>query len=597
MGLKRRADVIASVERKKRDKRLSPLHQEVGALDDQSRGHIVAAGSNVESDVKMEVNSEAKVRWRELKAAKTEREEIERFKRQQARTHTKAEAAHNEDLHKARLRMMRARKVGYEAEQETARMQEPAHGFVLEANWNVEQDTYDQAERNGNEEGPETKRSKGSPTSTPTASSAIHPIADTPKRKHRLLDDYGDWIASSAFKRSILERTDSAILPDEDQHQTPPPSTPWRNTKRQRNSLNVDRSRIDTHFILSDEFIDDVNTMLDFVAGWPEEHFTDIRYSFKKDPENQDRRIKFAHTSDGEWAVHILKPVSLEPERRHGLADVYTLDDLPDSCREHGCIEGCPRKISLEERITDLKKFRESQNNGDPLNAMAGPRSSPEVLSDTRMMPPPPIPPRSDKRRLPQGVGNFRIMPTHPSESFMTAYNLEQLQRRNIYMENEIRQLKMKLSQTKDQMFGGKGMEMWPQNDPGSDAGSDAFQSSRKDTFFGKLDYGPLGGKLVHTDRIPSGSNSVRVEEYMLTSVFDKRSKLPELRDGDIRNRPREDYYAERPPAKSRSESEGSATPSSEEMEKSPSDTADQPSSNTPRITFRPQHERDPEAY
>ncbi|KAJ4347593.1 hypothetical protein N0V95_005287 [Ascochyta clinopodiicola] len=570
-------------------------------MDHRNGGHIGAASGDVVSKVEMEVDSEAKDRWRELKAAKTEEEEIERYKRQQARMHTKAEAAHNEELHKSRLRMIQARKAGREAEQKAAQTQEAAHELTLKADWSAKQDAYKQAKRIGNEEGTGAKRFKESPAPISTASSAAHPTSDTDKIKHVFLDVRGDRVASSTLKRPNLERTDSAVLPDEDQQQNPPPSTLWRNTKRQRDSLNVDLSRIHTHFIFSDEFIDDVNIMLDFVAGWPRDLFKDIRSSFEKDSENQDRRIKFARSSDDEWAVHILKPASLASERRNDPADLYTLDDLPDNCREYGCIEGCPRKISMEEQIADLKNFREDQNNKGPPNILketynpVGP--SLKLRFERRAMPPPPILPRPRKRRVPHEAEHLEIMPTQPSGSSMQAYDIEQLQQKNIHLENEIKQLKMLLSQP----FDGKSVENiqgWLQNNPVSDAGTGAPQSSRKDSLIGKPDSGPLGGKLAHTDKIPSGLDSVRVEEYMLTSAFDKRSKIPELRDEGIRNRPRKDYYAERPPTKSDLKSKVSTTLPSQEVKQSPSDTAAWPSSTTtPRIMFRPQYERSPEAH
>ncbi|KAF9701401.1 hypothetical protein EKO04_000231 [Ascochyta lentis] len=618
MGFKRRANAIASVEKKKQHKQPSPLQQEISALDDQNEGCIDATSSDAMSNVEMDDDDDAKVRWRELKAAKTEEEEIERYRRQQAGTHTKAEAEHNEDLHQVRLRRMRARKAGREAERKAAQTHEAAHELTLGADWNA----YNQAQGNGDSE---TTKIEGSPASTSRASSAGMLITNARQRKHELRLIPGDRAAFFTSKHPSLKRTDSEIFPEADQ------PIPWRNTKRQRVLLNTDQSRIESDFILSDEFIDDVNTMLDFVAGWRKELFKEIRYSFKKEPENKNRRIKFARMRDDAWAVRLLKPDKLESERHPGLADAYTFDDLPDDCREYGCLEGCPRKIPMKEKIANLKRFREDQAENKPLHIMAKACNTaspaPGALLDACTMPPPPIPPRSDKRRVPYGVQDINSMSKRSSTTLKSltsaqkspetprmkshdlpsaktsADRLEQLQRMNTNLENQVRQLKAMMSQKKSQSVGGKGIEMaseWLQSDLGSDIEPKALQSGRKDSIFDRLNSGPLGRKLVHVDKIPSGPNSVSVEGYMLTSVFDRRSKIPGLRDENVRHRPREDYYAERIPPKSDSQSKGSAAPppSPRRTKKSHSNTVDQPLSTiTARIKFRPQYERNPDAY
>ena len=121
MAPKRRADdPIAFLEKKNQAKRPSPLSQGVSVPDDHDQEHDDGARWDAGSGVETEDSSKAADRWQELKAAKTEEEEIERFKREQARAHTKPERDHNEALHEVRLRMLRARKGAREVTQKAA---------------------------------------------------------------------------------------------------------------------------------------------------------------------------------------------------------------------------------------------------------------------------------------------------------------------------------------------------------------------------------------------------------------------------------------------------------------------------------------------
>ena len=130
-------------------------------------------------------------------------------------------------------------------------------------------------------------------------------------------------------------------------------------------------SRIETEFILSDEFVDDVNYMLDFIVDWPWNSFRDIRYSFKKDIDNQLRKVTFLDFGDNEWGVRLRSPDSKGLGAFRDYTDEAEIvwfvdDDRPGICQEHGCVKGCPRKVSFEERKAALKNFRERQGKKSP---------------------------------------------------------------------------------------------------------------------------------------------------------------------------------------------------------------------------------------
>ncbi|KAF1363960.1 hypothetical protein EJ07DRAFT_152029 [Lizonia empirigonia] len=507
MDPKQRVDnPVDYLEKKRQFQRPSPLRQEVNASNYHDQEHTGAAGSDARSDIGTKDDPDTAGRWQELKAARTEEEEIERFRREQKKSRTEDERSHNEALHKVRLRMMRARKSGRPAERKASQIQGAVKGSAPEVDQHTKQDTF------------------------------------------------------------CLSK-----------------ATPWRNPKRQRGRLNLDRSRIESEFILGNEFVDDVNTMLDFIAGWPKDQIQHIDYSFKNYFDNQNRRIEFVYVVHKRWTVRLLKLDRQETDKIHGPTNIYTLDDLPDDCREFGCIKGCPSGISTKDRSFGQTNFRENQNRKDPLDIMAEAcrLASPSLreLPDVSTVPPPPIPPRSNKREMPPPKTAGQKRRDLPDED-TTAGPLEelnQLYRKKVDLESRLGQLKKVLS------------VQAPHNTP---------VSIRKDSVFDKLDFGPLGGKLSHAEKIPTGPKSIRVEEYMLTSVFDKRSRVPGLENETVRNKPRKEYYAKRVPSSSNPDSEGSDSPPPEKSKRPISNSVNLLSSNaTQRIDFRPQYERNPESY
>lgn len=507
MDPKQRVDnPVDYLEKKRQIQQLSPLRQEGNASNYHDQEHTGAAGSDARSDIETKDDSDTAGRWQELKAARTEEEEIERFRRAQKKARTEDERSHNEALHKVRLRMMHVRKSGRPAERKTAQIQGAIKGPAPEVDQHAKQDTF------------------------------------------------------------CLSK-----------------ATPWRNPKRQRGRLNLDRSRIESEFILSNEFVDDVNTMLDFIAGWPKEQIQHVGYSFKNYFDNQNRRIEFVYVVHKKWTVRLLKLERQETNKIHGPTNIYTLDDLPDDCCEFGCIKGCPSRIFTKDRSIGRTNFRVNQNRKDPLDVMAeacrlaGPSLG--ELPDASTVPPPPIPPRSDKRKMPppKTAGHKRRDLPDEDTTAGPFEELNQLCGKKVDLESKLSQLQKVL------------LVQGPCDTPAS---------SRKDSVLDNLDFGPLGRKLSHNEKIPTGPNSIRVEEYMLTSVFDKRSRVAGSEDETVRNKPRKEYYAKRVAPSSNSDSEDSDSPTAEKTKRPIRNSVNLLSSNaTQRIDFRPQYERNPESY
>ncbi|KAF2633476.1 hypothetical protein BU25DRAFT_444214 [Macroventuria anomochaeta] len=618
-------DTIASYKRKKKqDKRPSPMSQEDDAQCDHDESATGAASSNDipdnVSNVETEDDSETAMRWKELKAAKTEEEEIKRYERLQTKPRTKAEAEHDEDLHKLRLRRMREREATHEAERKATQALEAVQEPVSAMDWKAQQVARVQRMRNGKSKAPKPEQASAL---VPTTSSSGHRTSSAHEERHGIPCNFGHEIAFFASNRPSLKRTDTEVLTDTSRGPSPPPNAHWRDPRRQRGRLNVDYSGMDTEFILGGEFVDDVNTMLDFINGWPEAQFEDIRYAFERDPDNRGRRIEFIDLGDKKWGVRILNPLRKDSGTSYAPADIYTRDDLPNACQEHGCDEGCPRKISMEERITNLKKFREEQDRNTFLGNMAGAGylagPSLGVLPDVIDMPPPPIPPRSDKRKVSHGLPELSTIPLQPLSTLeslpsvseppgsprpencslpdedFTAEHIEDLERTDASLETQIKQIKQiktTMAQIKGHLQSKQGAEPigqdivkeWLQN---ANIVSESSEGTRKKSAADKPDLGPIGGKLVHNEKIPTGPYSIRAEEHRLTAVFDKRSTVPELMDENIRNRPRKGYYTARVPPKSDSDSKCNDTPLPRKAGRPSSNHVDQSSStNTQRVKF-----------
>jgi hypothetical protein len=173
-------------------------------------------------------------------------------------------------------------------------------------------------------------------------------------------------------------------------------------------------------------------------------------------------------------------------------------------------------------------------------------------------------------------------------------------------LKNQVEQLKMEMDQTKARLLSETGKEPTEQEVARewlrqANTGSNAPEVLRKDSVFDKKDFGPNGGKLVHTEKIPTGPNSIRAEELRLTSIFDEWSEVSQFKDHNIRNRPRGEYYAARVPLESdlESDSVGEA-----DVTLPPRRSKQPPSSSvkplclatTQKLKFRPLYEKYPDS-
>lgn len=99
---------------------------------------------------------------------------------------------------------------------------------------------------------------------------------------------------------------------------SPPPPQSWRpSTRPYGGKLYRDTSRIETDFIMSNDFVHDVNEMLDTIHNWSRAEADAIQSSFADDFLNEGRKISFhAFFRDGSqhWTVKIK---NCDPYRPH----------------------------------------------------------------------------------------------------------------------------------------------------------------------------------------------------------------------------------------------------------------------------------------
>lgn len=253
-----------------------------------------------------------------------------------------------------------------------------------------------------------------------------------------------------------LKRSDTEVFKVPAKSPSPPPETQWRDRTRQRERLNLDFSRIETHLLLTPEFIDDVNAMLDRFEFWSALEIVDIALAFKKDCDNRGRIVEFVDLGNRKWGIRFLNP--LNPERRDsGMLCPFRSSDNPENlCQQPGSKE-CSNKAYVEERAADLRRFRNQQ-----------------------MMPPPPLQPRSDKRtappRPPQAAGlqatpvitsrtantsrpvnDPRPRPSSMSEEGMRPEHNENVELSGLKMWTQMEQVKSFMSQFKTQAGDKQG--------------------------------------------------------------------------------------------------------------------------------------------
>lgn len=516
----------------------------------------------------------AALHWQELKAAKDEDAEIERYKKLQERPKTRAEAEHDADLHRVRMRMLKGKRTAREKrerEDRTARLKK-------ESDETVEGSAVTKGkERTETLQSPENGVEVDEDLSLPGL--PFVPIPKTPPSKRERADTK---FTSFAFEDS-----------------SPPPITHWRDPQRERGRLNADSSRIETQFILSDKFIDNINQMLDFIIGWPEDQFQDLKYAFEKDPENRGRKIEFVDRGSGEWGVQLLQPSRRDSGTSPQLFDSYTFEDLPDACQRDGCDEGCPRKVSFKEKAADLKKFREQQRKARSLDDLAESGilkgSSLGVLPDVYDTPPAPGPLHSRKRKTPDGfpsTGGLSSASTLECPASPRPRNLPFPTAASI--SENVQKLENQLKQVKESLAGTKQTSLI---DP-RDAVKELLRQTKQqitspdtminDRAVDKMESRSPGHKLVHQEKVPAGPGSIPTEAYRQNLALATRSVSPKPVESNIRMQPRDNYPAVRaPPPTPLFESEDCVAKAGDQDS----------SSSTPRIKFRPQYEKHPDEY
>ena len=243
-------------------------------------------------------------------------------------------------------------------------------------------------------------------------------------------------------------------------------------------------------------------------------------------------------------------------------------------------------------------------------------------------MPPPPVPRRSDEGKPHRPRLEFNLDPARPSsrlghvtptryassnpskgnfnsaDADMAAEHIENIERNikdikresaalrdeKTILQNQIKQVDDQMEQVKANFRKSTGKEPSHQEVlqewvrlRQANAGFGAPQTLRKDSVIDKKDFGPMGGKLVHDEKIPAGTNSTFAEDIKIYKApwrYDERCEVPELRDENVRKRPRHEYYA----AKESDTSTNSAV-----RLLSPG--------NTQGLKIRPQWEKHPDKY
>tara|TARA_R110002003_G_scaffold1048_16_gene22291 strand:- start:12419 stop:14548 length:2130 start_codon:yes stop_codon:yes gene_type:complete len=191
----------------------------------------------------------------------------------------------------------------------------------------------------------------------------------------------------------------------------------WRVPGRDRSQMKLNKERIYTEYLLTNEFIDDINVMLDYIRNWTEADARPIMQSFMDEPENESRMIMFYDqlTDSGkQWIVRILNPdvssyhprlysgswhlpLSQRPKRLDwGIAE---LGGPPPRCLKEGCATGCPRERTKEDNLRSLIKGRNIQRSERILQSLGAIDTTNNAAlptvpdEDRRKMPPPPLPP------------------------------------------------------------------------------------------------------------------------------------------------------------------------------------------------------------
>ncbi|KAJ4378958.1 hypothetical protein N0V86_005835 [Didymella sp. IMI 355093] len=320
----------------------------------------------------------------------------------------------------------------------------------------------------------------------------------------------------------------------------------WRDPQRQRGRLNLDFSRIDTQYILTPEFIDDMNTMLDSINGWPAYQFEDVECAFREDCDNRGRTVEFVDLSSGQWGVRLLNPL-ITTRRDSGMLCPFSSAANPSNrCQTFGGAQGCLNKTLMEERITHLKNFRDQQS-----------------------MPPPPLPLRMSRRKAIPGPSEVAKPLLHPTMPVATprppdsprpgfrqlpdpdtdAEHLEDKERLQSSFWKQVDQLKTSISQFKNQALGtqgpqAEGRELVRQFLQKANLTPEPSEQPIRPSPVDNPDSSPIGGKMVHNERIPVGPHSLRSEDISFASATVSRKRHPpEPWAERVYDKPRERYH------------------------------------------------------
>lgn len=410
--------------------------------------------------------------------------------------------------------------------------------------------------------------------------------------------------------RPSLRRTDTEVFTNPFEEAALPLYARWRSKQRKRGRLNINQDRVDADFILTNIFLDDVNTMLDFIKGSSEPQFQDIASAFREDPDNRGRIVEFSDLGDRNWGVRILDPLKIEWNRSRSCYDTYTIDDLPIACQEHGCDQGCPRKVLIEENIANLRKSQLEQSNKTPQITMIKGSNEANVqlhgFSECFSMPlpPPPTPPHSNKRevasRFPGLHDKALSPPGSPRPVDRDLPGLGFISQQVGGKKDPIAQIRTSVAKIKDQLSKtharkGSGREVvrsWLQEKLAM--GSSCRRShGRVVNAVDEQTRVHFDGKLFHHEKIPAGPNSIRSEEYYLKLASDRQ---PQRQKSNASDKRREDYFAARVPPNVCSDIESPCAP--HDFKQPFTDVGGTPRPPpTQRIKIRPQYEKYPDAY
>ncbi|KAF1844680.1 uncharacterized protein K460DRAFT_96308 [Cucurbitaria berberidis CBS 394.84] len=169
---------------------------------------------------------------------------------------------------------------------------------------------------------------------------------------------------------------------------SPPLLTHWRSLRREGRA-NRSLDRIESDYILSNTYIEDVNDMLDGMFGLQQDQAAAVIESFTRDPSNTipGREVEFVESEFRSWTIRVLNSNLQQrlPYSDYG-QDRAAYNNLPDDCLTNGCYARCPAPRSKEDERKSLKigrmiQRREMSRRGSGSSAKVAtgvlPKSSP----------------------------------------------------------------------------------------------------------------------------------------------------------------------------------------------------------------------------